>query len=102
MKEKKSGSNVQVGRSSVHRIKIQLISEIEKIIRHSNLTQAKMAEILGINQPKVSRLMKYNLNDFSVVRLMHFLNVLGQNIDISINSKSSKEKYGITNIKLLD
>ena len=36
--------------SEINQTKTQLISEIEKVIREKNLTQAKMAEILGVNQ----------------------------------------------------
>ncbi len=83
--------------SEINQTKTQLISEIEKVIREKNLTQAKMAEILGVNQPKVSRLMKYKLNDFSIERLMHFLNILGKNINISMLMKQRNQECGVTN-----
>lgn len=37
---------------------------------------------MGINQPKVSALKRRKLDGFSVERIIHFLNALGQDIDI--------------------
>ena len=49
-------------------------------------SQAKMASLLRINQPKVSALKHYRLEGFSVERLMTFLTALGSDIEIRIRS----------------
>ena len=54
--------------------KAKLAWEIEQIIKMKKLTQTKAAALMGINQPKVSALMKRKLDGFSVERLIHFLN----------------------------
>ncbi|HSX04372.1 MAG TPA: helix-turn-helix transcriptional regulator [Rhabdochlamydiaceae bacterium] len=64
--------------------KSQLAWEISKIIKKRRLTQAKVAKILKIDQPKVSLLLRGYLKSFSLERLFRFLNDLGQDIYIKI------------------
>jgi predicted XRE-type DNA-binding protein len=72
--------------------KAELAWEIYHIIKKRKLTQAKAAEMMGINQPKVSALLRRKLSGFSVERLMHFLNLLGQDIDIVVRPKPRNRK----------
>ena len=62
--------------------------KINNVIKKKKLTQAKMAKILKISQPKVSLLLRGYLTDFSLERLLRFLNDLGQNVYISITPAS--------------
>lgn len=78
--------------------KAKLVLEIEKIIKEKNLTQIKAAKVMGINQPKVSALMQRKLDGFSVERLIHFLNTLGQDVDIVVRQKPSDRKLAIINV----
>lgn len=78
--------------------KAQLVWEIEKIIKKKKMTQAAAAEVMGINQPKVSALIRRKLDGFSVERLIHFLNTLGQDIDIVVRQKPSNRKQAIINV----
>jgi predicted XRE-type DNA-binding protein len=78
--------------------KAKLVWEIEQIIKLKKLTQVKAAKIMGINQPKVSALIRRRLEGFSVERLMHFLNTLGQDIDIVVRPKPSNRKQAIVNV----
>ena len=55
--------------ASEHLIKAGLVVRIDRIIRARNLTQAGAAELMGIDQPKVSAM----LAGQSVERLMRFL-----------------------------
>ncbi len=57
--------------------KSQLVWEIAKIIKKKKLTQAKVAKVLKIDQPKVSLLLRGYLKSFSLERLLRFLNDLG-------------------------
>lgn len=78
--------------------KAKLVWEIEQIIKRKKLTQAEAAKIIGINQPKVSALIRRKLEGFSVERLIHFLNTLGQDIDIIVRPKPSNRKRAIVNV----
>jgi predicted XRE-type DNA-binding protein len=67
--------------------KVQLAVAINRELASSDWSQAEAAEILGINQPKVSALQKYRLEGFSVERLMTFLTALGNDVDISVKRR---------------
>lgn len=67
--------------------KARLGAAINLIVERKHLTQADVATALGINQPKVSALLHYKLEGFSVERLMHFLVALGQDVEIVIKAK---------------
>lgn len=68
-------------------VKAQLSSKINEIITKRHLTQAKAAELLGIDQPKVSALIRGKLSGFSMERLFHFLNALGRDVQIVVKAK---------------
>lgn len=68
--------------------KAKLVWEIEQVIKKKKWTQQQAAKVMGINQPKVSALMRRKLDGFSVKRLRLFLNALGQDIDIVVRQNS--------------
>lgn len=67
--------------------KAELARQILSIITKRHLTQAKAGELLGIDQPKVSALIRGKLSGFSMERLFHFLNALGQDVQIVVKAK---------------
>jgi predicted XRE-type DNA-binding protein len=56
--------------------KAELTNKISRIITQQHMTQAQAAELLGIDQPKVSALINGKLSGFSTVRLFRFLDAL--------------------------
>ena len=74
--------------------KVRLAVAINDILLRSGLSQAKVAEQLGVNQPKVSALSKYRLEGFSVERLMRFLTALNQDVEIIIRNKPRTHRTG--------
>ena len=67
--------------------KARLAAAINRIVERRRLTQAEVAVALEINQPKVSALLHYKLEGFSVERLMRFLVGLGQDVEIVVKAK---------------
>lgn len=67
--------------------KARLGAAINLIVERKRLTQTEVATALGVNQPKVSALLHYKLEGFSVERLMHFLVALGQDVEIVVKDK---------------
>jgi len=67
--------------------KVRLGAAICRIVERRRLTQAQVAAALGVNQPKVSALLHYKLEGFSVERLTRFLVVLGKDVEIVIRTK---------------
>lgn len=64
--------------------KAELAGRIGQIIAERRLTQAQAAAILGVDQPKVSALLRGKLDGFSIDRLFRFLNALGRDVEIVI------------------
>ena len=65
-------------------VKAELANQISDIIANRELTQTEAANILGVDQPKVSALLRGKLSGFSVERLFRFLNALGSHVEIRI------------------
>lgn len=65
-------------------LKAQLTLQIHTIIKQRGLTQTHAGEVLGIQQPHVSLLMRNRSGTFSVGRLMEFLAALGQDVEITV------------------
>jgi len=69
--------------------KAQLARAICLLIEKEGLTQKAIAARLGIDQPKVSALVRGRLADFSTDRLLRFLLSLGHDIKINVQSKGA-------------
>ena len=67
--------------------KSRLAQRIAELIEEQNLTQVQAAALLGIDQPKVSKLIRGQLREFSTDRLFRFLNALNQDVEIVIKQK---------------
>src|SRR5438552_4078926 len=65
--------------------KAHLVRRIRDLIADQNLTQAKAAALLGLDQPKVSALVRGRVEGYSIDRLFRFLNALGQRVEISVH-----------------
>ena len=74
--------------------KVRLAIAINDVLQCRGLSQGKAAELLGINQPKVSALSKYRLEGFSVERLMRLLTSLNQDIEIVIRNRPRARRPG--------
>jgi predicted XRE-type DNA-binding protein len=74
--------------------KVRLAAALCAIIERLGWTQTETARRLGINQPKVSALLSYRLEGFSVERLMHFLTALDQDVEIVIRDKPRTSRAG--------
>src|SRR3954452_15127149 len=64
--------------------KAELVQRIADIIVEQKLTQSRAAKLLGIDQPKVSALLRGKLEGFSIDWLFRFLNALGRDVEISV------------------
>ena len=73
-------------------VKAELALKINQLIEERKLKQVEAAKILGINQPKISAISNGRLNDFSIERLIEFLNKLDQDVEIVIQEKPKRTK----------
>ena len=67
---------------------------IDRIITERKLTQTEAARVMGVPQPTVSRLRGYQVEEFSVERLMRLLTALGQDVVIEIRPRAKKKDAG--------
>lgn len=65
-------------------VKAGLTMKISNIIKRRKLTQAAVAEILGIPQPKVSLMLRGQFRGISEDRMMRCLAALGQDVKIVV------------------
>jgi len=68
-------------------LKARLTLRIRRFIEEKGWTQAVAAEAVGLDQPKVSNLLRGRVAGFSVERLLQVLNRLGHNVEVRISAK---------------
>lgn len=69
--------------------RVRLVATLQRVIRERKLTQRAAAELLGTSQPRVSRLMKGHLDDFSVECLERYLDALGYRVNVVVVPKAA-------------
>jgi predicted XRE-type DNA-binding protein len=67
-----------------HLVKAQLVFRIDGIVKQRRLKQIEVADLLGIRQPDVSKMLCGEFRQFSVERLMRFLVALNQDVEIVV------------------
>jgi predicted XRE-type DNA-binding protein len=67
--------------------RVRLAQQIAEVIEQKALTQKDAAELMGLDQPKVSALVRGRLSGFSTDRLLRCLMQLGQDVDIVVRDK---------------
>jgi len=77
-------------------LKARLTLRIYRTIKECSLTQREAGEILGIQRPRVSALMRNRAEAFSVERLMDLLSALGQNAEIAV--RPTRKEHGAVSL----
>ena len=80
--------------------KAQLAIKISRLIQSKGWTQAQAAERVGLDQPKVSQLMRGALTGFSADRLFAILNRLGYNVEVRISTKEQSPEKTRTRVMI--
>jgi predicted XRE-type DNA-binding protein len=80
------------------RAKADLAYQIGQIIDERDLTQDEAADLLGIDQPKVSALRRGRLSGFSMERLYRFLNALGKDVEIVVRPSSQAQGHATVRV----
>jgi predicted XRE-type DNA-binding protein len=71
--------------------KAELVRSIRDLVAKQKLTQVKAAELLGLDQPKVSALIRGRVVGYSLDRLLRFLTALGQRVEINVRPAAAKD-----------
>lgn len=80
-------ADLGLSNASEHLVKAGLVVRIGRVIKQRKLTQAAAAEIMGIDQPKVSAMLSGRFRGYSVERLMRFLVALGHDVEIVVKPR---------------
>ena len=83
-------ADLNVPDAETHLLKAELVARLQSVIRSQELTQIRAAELMGVSQPDVSRILAGRFRDISVERLVSFLTKLGCAVDIVV--KPAKKK----------
>lgn len=76
------------------RLKADLAAALRRLIEDRALTQTKAAGLLGIGQGDLSRMLRGSLRGVSVERLMGFLTVFDQDVEITLRPRSGSGERG--------
>jgi predicted XRE-type DNA-binding protein len=71
-----------------------LLQALQETIRQNGWKQVQAADALWIDQAKVSKLLAGQMAGFSVERLVHFLSLLGQDIEVTVRQASHGRRQG--------
>jgi predicted XRE-type DNA-binding protein len=74
--------------------KARLAILIDAAIQERGLTQHEAGKLMGIDQPKVSHILRGRLRGYSTQRLIEFLNALGRDVEIVVRVAPKSRKRG--------
>jgi predicted XRE-type DNA-binding protein len=77
-------------------VKALLAMKLNALIDQRDLSQAAAAAIIGMTQPKVSQVRRYQLQNISLERLMQALVSLDQRVEIVVQPARRARAAGIT------
>ena len=83
-------ADLGLGNPEEHLIKAQLVYKVDRLMKERGLKQVEAAELLGVKQPDISKMLRGNFQQFSVERLLRFLVALGQDVEIVVKPHSGR------------
>jgi len=75
-------------------VKAELVFKINQILKKKKLKQKEAAKILQTDQSKISLLNRGHIADFSIERLVKYLNLLNQDVEIIIKKSKRRVQHG--------
>jgi len=75
-------------------LKSSLLQALQDTIQNHGWKQIEAAKQLGIDQAKVSKLLGGQMAGFSIERLVHFLSLLGQDVEVTVRKASRGRRHG--------
>jgi predicted XRE-type DNA-binding protein len=77
-------ADIDLPHSDQEIVKAKLTVQIYRLLKDRGLTQTEAAKLLGTTQAQVSALMRCKPVSVSVGRLMEFITLLGQDVEVTI------------------
>ena len=82
--------DIGVPNAEEHLVKAQLVFKIDTILKQRRLKQVEAAELFGVRQPDVSKMLRGEFRQFSVERLLRFLVALNHDVEIVVKPHRSR------------
>jgi predicted XRE-type DNA-binding protein len=79
-------------------VKANLALKISEIIAQRRLTQIEASAILGMPQPKLSKLLRGQFHGVSETKMLECLNKLGRDVQIVIRKANRDKRIGRTSV----
>ena len=76
--------DIGVPNAEEHLVKAQLVFKIDRLMKERNLKQKDAADLFGVRQPDISKMLRGEFRQFSVERLLRFLVALNQDVEIMV------------------
>lgn len=84
--------------SAEMRMKAKAVRVLADTISASGKTQSEVAQILGIDQPKISRILRGQFRGLSLEKILSFIIALGSNIDVTVSERHNGDSADHFNI----
>ena len=79
-------------------LKAHLVMRLSQAIKAKNLNQYQAAEVLGIDRPKISALVRGQFRGYSLERLFKFLNAFDLDVEVNVKSKPEERERSYTTV----
>ncbi len=73
--------------SAEMKIKAKAVRMLARTIADSGETQTQVAKILGIDQPKISRILRGQFRGLSLEKIIGYIMALGNDVDVKVSEK---------------
>ena len=90
--------DIGVPNAEEHLVKAQLILKIDTILKKRGLKQVDAAELFGVRQPDVSKMLRGEFRQFSVERLLRFLVALDQDVEIIVRPHRGRNDTAVMQV----
>ena len=84
--------DIGVPNAEEHFVKAQLVFKIDTLMKERGFTQVETANLFGIRQPDISKMLRGEFRQFSVERLLRFLVALDQDVEIVVKPHRDRNK----------
>src|ERR1019366_10309716 len=82
--------DIGVPNAEEHLVKAHLVFKIDTIMKDRGLKQVEAADLFGVRQPDVSKMLRGEFRQFSVERLLRFLVALDQDVKIAVKPHGNR------------
>jgi len=71
------------------KIRAKLMNTLAQYIEKESLTQAEAAELFGVNQPRISDLVRGKIERFTIDMLVNMLARAGKHLNVNVSNKAA-------------